>query len=279
VSQWMHNTGVHWCEEISKRSRSKYIKDWKPIRYEPIAQMCESGNHVPFTDDLISFLSHLVPASDYILSSFIDIPRFYSDPKFFYKKIYKELQTTKNIPSYNLPGIVRGTISFDPQHPNIRYQTGWFFNNLQLVAIPLHSVWDKFRVEYYKKRMMENNNLKRNFQGIDFDSENMDILSTLQSHMHLQEYIPTVIILSPDIGREWYALGGIVIDGHQKLQAAAEIGSPVRVILVENKLHNGFYRKDCHCENCTSKKKGVPLAWASEKKKICERLDYNHKRI
>jgi len=85
--------------------------------------------------------------------------------------------------------------------------------------------------------------------------------------MHLQEYIPTVIILSPDIGREWYALGGIVIDGHHKLQAAAEIGSPVRVILVENKLHSGFYRKDCHCEGCTSKKKGVPLAWASEKKK------------
>jgi len=74
---------------------------------------------------------------------------------------------------------------------------------------------------------------------INFCSEEIDVLSTLQSHMHLQEYIPTALLLSPPIQRDHYAVGGIVLDGHYKIQAAAKTRCPIRVILIENKDHDG----------------------------------------
>jgi hypothetical protein len=295
VSTWNHNTGAFWCKQIGKHSRSQYIKDWKPDIYKPIAEMCESGNHVPFTDDLMSFLSHVVPEGDYIISSFIDVPRFPNDlpggcsTKYFFKTIQEDLNIT--IKTYGsgswyttsgsiyLPNIHRGILDIYGRKLSVKDQTGWVFKNLKTVAVPLHSVWDQKRVEYYKKRMMENNNKKRKYQGIDFDSEDIDVLSSLQSHMHLQEYIPTALILSPNIGAEYYAHGGLVLDGHHKIQAAAELGYPIRVIFIEKKRHDKCMlrymycrdceeRKDgvCHCQDCLSTKKAVPLFWTCNKK-------------
>jgi hypothetical protein len=241
--------------------------------------MCESGHHVPFTDDLIEFLSHIVPESNYILSSFIDVPRFPTDPRYFFKKFQRDLKIGIDFNNLydviSLPGIHRGTYSWDSE----KIENGWFFQNLQVVAIPLHSVWDQERVEYFKRRMMENNNQSRNFKGDQFDSEKIDVFSTLQSHMHLKEYIPTAIVLSPESGQHFYALAGLVLDGHHKIQAAAETGSPIRVILIEHSPDRGcrsFMRYDysrfgvCYCTYCLTKGKGVPLSWACQKDKCAK---------
>jgi len=62
---------------------------------------------------------------------------------------------TENRNHYSLPEIHRGILDADRM-----VQKGWVFRNLHLVAIPLHSVWDRERVEYYKKQMKNNNNKK-----------------------------------------------------------------------------------------------------------------------
>jgi len=83
--------------------------------------------------------------------------------------------------------------------------------------------------------------------------------------MHLQEYIPTVIILSPNIGKFFYAMGGLVLDGHHKIQAAAETGSPIRVILIEQKEDKfGFYH-DTSIFDKEEKRKEIPLYWSCDK--------------
>jgi len=68
--------------------------------------------------------------------------------------------------------------------------------------------------------------------------------------MHLQEYIPTVVVLtSPRFFRcgSDGGLDGLVLDGHHKIQAALEIGGPVRVITIEEKKegYDGYYCPDC----------------------------------
>jgi len=53
--------------------------------------------------------------------------------------------------------------------------------------------------------------------------------------MHLQEYIPTIIVLTPPRPEHLLEVPGVILDGHQKIQAAKEIGGPVRVMMIEMK--------------------------------------------
>jgi hypothetical protein len=199
----------------------------------PMSKIFETGNHVPFSADLISFVSPIIPESDYIISSFIDVPHPAPDGPNYDPRFQEKL---------NITGIPCS-------------QPEWTFKSILLSAYPLHRVWDKERVKYYKKRMMANNcnnSSKRNYKYLNFNPEERDFL---QSHMHLQEYIPAVVVLTtPRIlsshGDDW-GLDGLVLDGHNKIQAALEIGGPVRVIMIEKKEgeDSDFPRCECFCDD------------------------------
>jgi hypothetical protein len=194
-----------WCEQVSPGYQSNEWFDCTrgPYFRNPIAKICETGNHVPFSADLISFVSPIIPESDYTISSLIDVPLPERDEHEKKKK-----------------GRIRG-IPAD--------KSGWRFKGLQLNAYPLHSSYDWQRLGYYKMRMMANK------EDINYPEEKY----FMQSHMHLQEYIPTVVILtSPSIfisDRFTPDLDGLVLDGLNKIQAASEVACPVRVILIEKK--------------------------------------------
>jgi len=195
--------GVYYDERWMCSNRDNFIGMTKKIKeWKPIAQMCESGNHVPFTDDLLSFFNQIIHRGDFIISSFIDVP-------IFPLKLSLEVQEDRS----------------------------WVFRNSELTAVSSRRVWDKQIVEYYKNRMKKNSSISffnsiRHFKGFNFYNEGIDNLSTLQFHKHLQDYIPTVILLSPD---QYYKSSGVVLDGHHKIQAAVEIGSPVRVIMLHHR--------------------------------------------
>jgi len=189
---------------------SSYEHEWEP---SVLSRMCENGNHVPYSEDLFSFISQFVPAAQYTIYSEIDYPKL-KKLQFNYKWEVSRLVERLNIPD---------TIG----NPAIKWERSGFRTCL------LHSVWDEERVEYYKKRMME-------------------------ERYYLPKYIPTVLLITPpkmnSLSHVDFATG-LVLDGHHKIQAAAQIGSPLRVIFIEMQ-----YNKRDMCP-CCCRCKICPILW------------------
>lgn len=186
---------ILWREQRGNLSECFY-DEWEPPYYKLISNMCESGNSLPFSEDLFSFVSQFVPQEEYIISSCIDYPRILSSDDKWKTWLLDEPRNIEK--KFHLPHNVLG-------------HQQWRLERYKINICLLHSVWDEERVDYYKRTMEE-------------------------SYYKIPEYIPTVLVLTPII---YVSYGGhihsdgVVLDGHHKIQAAAEIGCPVRVILIE----------------------------------------------
>jgi len=195
VSLWRYGfrRGGWWCERVKQDKQS-----WRPDIQERLSDDFASGHHVPLNSDLLSFFSAIVPKSGYVVSSWIDIPL--SSKQFSFGDHFMEER--------NSILDKRAAITGPHMHYGLHGDLCWVFKKLRLIAVPINPVWDNNRVDYYKERMKT-------------EVKNQQ-----------KSYIPTCVILSP-CSMEYFSPGGIILDGHHKIQAAADLGHSVRIILFQ----------------------------------------------
>lgn len=167
----------------------------RPEIYNNLSNAFSSGRYVPINSNLKEFLNVIVPESHYVVSHWQDVPVVGNFD--IREKFIRELEEN---------GISVADYGEEMDAPHINkgwIYKSWVFSNLRLVSIPINLTWDSDRVKYYKNRMLQD-----------------------------KKYIPTCLILVP-WQSTFFAPGGIVLDGHHKISAAAEIGHPLRILLVE----------------------------------------------
>eukprot|EP01124_Arcella_intermedia_P018318 TRINITY_DN2526_c0_g2_i1.p1 TRINITY_DN2526_c0_g2~~TRINITY_DN2526_c0_g2_i1.p1 ORF type:complete len:359 (-),score=27.88 TRINITY_DN2526_c0_g2_i1:177-1253(-) len=212
TSLWLHNTARWWCEKYAEGEGVA----WMPPDHEALSTQFMSGHHVPFTNLLLQYLQAIVPPSPYMLSSWQSVPTLQTS--------YRQLRDSLRADIERLFSVTVGDYGDEcvfPKHIGVYCRNGWqgdegcgspyglswFFEDLRVVAIPLHPVWDEERISFYEKKM-------------------------ITARRNGTEYSPTCLLLCP----HYYpsvSIGGIVLDGHHKLAAATRQKHPLRIILVE----------------------------------------------